>query len=50
MIFTNDFASHIRHGKVIMYADDTQFIDSDKPSNVEQLKTRIESTLATALN
>lgn len=50
MIFTNDFASHIRHGKVIMYADDTQFIDSDEPSNVEQLKTRVESTLATALN
>ena len=50
LIFTNDFASHISYGKVILYADDTQFIDSEEPSNVDLLQNRIESTLATALN
>ena len=49
LLFTNDFPSHISDGKVIMYADDTQFIDSDEPSNIDFLKTRIERTLATAL-
>ena len=49
LIFTNDLASHIEHGKVILYADDAQFIDSEEPCNVEELKTRVESTLATAL-
>ena len=37
------------HGKVIMYADDVQLIDSEEPCNVELLQTRIESTLAIAL-
>ena len=49
LIFTNDFASHISDSKVIMYADDTQFIDSDEPCNVYLLKIRIERSLATAL-
>ena len=50
LIFTNDFASHISDGKVIMYADDTQFIDADEPANSDLLKSRIERTLATALS
>ena len=49
LIFANDFASHVEHGKVVMYADDVQFIDSETPNNVESLKARMESTLATAL-
>ena len=32
-----------------MYADDVQFIDSEKPCSIEQLKSRIECTVATAL-
>ena len=50
VIFTNDLTSHITDGKVVMYADDTQFIDSDEPRNVEPLKARIENTLDTALS
>ena len=49
LIFTNDFASHITHGKVILYADDVQFIDSEEPCHIETLKIRVESTLETAL-
>ena len=49
LLFTNDFTSHVADGKVIMYADDTQFIDSDTPCNLNVLKTRIEGTLSTAL-
>ena len=43
------FVSHVADGKVIMYADDTQFIDSDTPCNFDLLKARIESSLSTAL-
>ena len=32
-----------------MYADDAQFIDADFPSNVHELKTRVESSLGIAL-
>ena len=49
LIFTNDFASHITHGEVILYADDVQFLDSEEPCYIETLKTRVESTLDTAL-
>ena len=49
LLFTNDFASHVSSGKVIMYADDTQFIDSDTPLNQDLLKTRIACTLATVI-
>ena len=50
LIFTNDLASHITHGKLVMYADDAQFLDSEAPNDLRRLETRIESTLATALN
>ena len=49
VIFTNDFTSHITDGKVVVYADDTQFIDSDEPKNLAPLKARVERTLDTAL-
>ena len=32
-----------------MYADDTQFLDAESPSNLQALKTRIESSLAASL-
>ena len=50
LLFTNDLASHITHGKLVSYADDVQFLDSDAPNDLSSLETRIESTLATALN
>ena len=34
---------------VILYADDVQFLDSEEPCHIETLKTRVESTLDTAL-
>ena len=48
LIFTNDLTEHIPHGRVIMYADDTQFLDTDMPRNVNELKARIEENLAIA--
>ena len=30
LIFTNDLTQHIPHGKVILYADDAQFSDTEK--------------------
>ena len=32
-----------------MYADDAQFLDADYPSNIEALKSRVESSLSVAL-
>ena len=49
-LFTNDLPSFIRHGQLIMYADDAQFIDADTPANIGDLRERVESTLDTALN
>ena len=49
LIFTNDLPQHISHGKIVMYADDTQFLDADCPSNIQVLKTRIENSLSVAL-
>ena len=35
LVFTNDLPQHVPHGKLVMYADDTQFLDADEPSNVQ---------------
>ena len=32
-----------------MYANDTQFLDADYPTNIQALKSRIESSLSVAL-
>ena len=45
LVFTNDLPQHIPYGKVVMYADDTQFLDAEFPSNLQALKTRVESSL-----
>ena len=49
LLFTNDLPQHIPHGRIVMYADDTQFLDADLPSNLQALITRNESTLAISL-
>ena len=49
LIFTNDLTQHLPHGKVIMYADDAQFLDTETPSNIQALKTRVEINLDIAL-
>ena len=49
LLFTNDLPQHISYGKIIMYVDDTQFLDADYPSNTQALKSRIEHSLSVAL-
>ena len=49
LLFTNDLSQHIPHGKMVMYADDAQFLDSDLPIYTHELKTRIETNLAVAM-
>ena len=48
LVFTTDLVEHLPCGKVIMYADDTQFLDADLPVNISDLKRRVEDTLAVA--
>ena len=50
LLFTNDLTQHLPNTKIIMYADDTQFFDSDAPKNITELKMRIEDTLSTVQN
>ena len=35
LIFTNDMTSHLTSGKQVMFADDVQFLDSDRSQNLE---------------
>ena len=49
LVFSNDLSQHVPHGKLVMYADDAQFIDSDPPRNLSQRKRRVEQTLSVAL-
>ena len=50
LLFTNDLTQHLPGTKIIMYADDTQFFDFDSTKNTDELKTRVENTLSTALH
>ena len=50
LVFINDLAQSIPHGKLIMYADDAQFLDADLPQNTSDLQTRIEQNLAIAVD
>ena len=44
-IFTNDLPSHLPHGRLISYADDTQLLDSAHTDDLSTLKKRQENTL-----
>lgn len=48
LLFTNDFPSHITGCRLIMYADDVQFIHTCHPKDLTQLKERIEESLKIA--
>ena len=50
VLFTNDLPSFIDRAQLIMYADDAQFLDADVPSNVNDLRDRVETTLSLVLN
>ena len=45
LLFTNDLSSHITGCKLVMYADDVQFIHTCHPNDFNQLKERIENSL-----
>ena len=49
LLFTNDLPQHVAHGKLVMYADDTQFLDAESSGNLNELKRRVEETLSAAL-
>ena len=44
-IFTNDLPSHLPHGRLVSYADDTQLLDSAHPDDLPFLKSRQEDTI-----
>ena len=44
-IFTNDLPSHVPHGHIVSYADDTQLFDSSHPDDLSLLKSRQEQTI-----
>ena len=48
LIFTNDLVSHVQDSKVVMYADDVQFLHKCLPQNVSDLRARVEHTMNTA--
>ena len=49
LLFTNDLPQHVPHGKLVMYADDAQFLDTDSTGNLPELRHRVETTLSVAL-
>ena len=48
MLYTNDFAEHIRDTEVVMYADDVQFLHSGLSADIAELKARVKVTLSEA--
>ena len=49
-IFTNDLSSHLPHGCLVSYADDTQLLDSALPADISLLKSRQEESIKTVLS
>ena len=45
IIFTNDLPCYFEGGKVVMYADDVQFIDESEPQHILDLQNRVERTV-----
>ena len=48
LLFTNDLPSYFDDCKIVMYADDTQFIHSGHPANMSDLQNRVEASLEVA--
>ena len=45
-VFTNDLPSHVPCGKLVMYADDTQFLNTCKRTSLGQHSAELESMLS----
>ena len=50
LLFTNDMPQHVPYGRMVMYADDVQFLDRDITSNLQDLKERLQRNMQVALN
>ena len=48
LLFTNDLSSYFEGCKIVMYADDTQFIHHCNPMDLPDLKCRVEASLGVA--
>ena len=48
LLYTNDFPCYFSDTKIVMYADDIQFIHSSQPCNLTALKQNVEDTLKVA--
>ena len=48
LLFTNDLTSFLSDSKMVLYADDVQFIHSGNPSQLEELEQQIARTLSRA--
>ena len=48
LIFTNDLVSYMDGAKIVMYADDVQFLHRDSPGDMVELRAAVEHTVATA--
>ena len=48
LLYTNDFPGYFTDTKIVMYADDVQFIHSSQPCNLPGLKQSVEDTLKVA--
>ena len=45
LLFTNDMTAYFDDCKIVMYADDTQFVHSGNPSDLPGLRQRVEASL-----
>ena len=48
LIFTNDLVSYLDGSKIVMYADDVQFLHQGPISDLPELQATVESTVAAA--
>ena len=48
LLFTNDLVSYMDGAKIVMYADDVQFLHQNAPGDVAGLRAAVERTVATA--
>ena len=50
VLFTNDVASHVTCDKIVMYADDSQFLNSSSKNDLASHKLKLEDMLSTVQN
>ena len=50
LLFTNDVASYVTCDKIVMYADDSQFLNSSSKNDLASHKLKLEDMLSTVQN